>query len=160
MHPRIATALRCLDPSTKRPAWHGAPTLIGVLRGVNAKQALWRPAKNVRCIWQWTLHAAYWEHTVANRLTGDVQPFDRRPTDWPDPPHPADDPAWKSDRKLLKHIHARLVDIVTNFDPEALDRVPPGGEKWTAVELIHGIAEHDLWHTAQVKLIKRLHAVR
>jgi len=33
-NPRIGTALLSIDPTAKRPAWHGCPTALGVLRGL------------------------------------------------------------------------------------------------------------------------------
>ena len=34
LNPRIRTALVSVNPTTKIRAWHGAPTALGVLRGV------------------------------------------------------------------------------------------------------------------------------
>jgi len=32
LDPKIRTALVSVDPTSKRPGWHGAPTPIGLLR--------------------------------------------------------------------------------------------------------------------------------
>lgn len=157
LHPRVAMAIRSLDPGLEHgKAWHGAPTLLGVLRGVTAEAALWRPTPDIRCIWQWTLHAGYWKHAAICRLTGNAMPFPRSPHNWPALPDPADAKAWRRDVKLVADTHRQLVETVAHFPPSRLDKVCPGGKTWTAIQLIHGIAEHDLWHTAQIKLITRL----
>jgi hypothetical protein len=43
LDPRIKNALVSIDPNAKRPAWHGVPMAIGVLRGVSSRVAVWRP---------------------------------------------------------------------------------------------------------------------
>ena len=67
----IPTALDVLiamvDEGFEGKAWHG-PTLRGSLRGVTARQAAWRPAPRRHNIWELTVHAAYWKHTVRRRL--------------------------------------------------------------------------------------------
>jgi hypothetical protein len=159
LDPRIDTALRSIDPSGMRPAWHGAPTLLGVLRGVSAETALWRPVPEQRCIWELALHVAFWENSVACRLSGETPRFRRRSpviSGWCELPDPADDRAWKADVRLVRETHARLVEMVAAFDPKRLDRPAPGTKNRTAITLMHGVAEHDLWHTAQIRLLKRL----
>ena len=47
-------------------------------------------------------------------------------------------------------------DTITHFDPDKLDQ--PAGKQTTrnAIEFIHGVAEHRLYHTAQMEFIKTL----
>lgn len=61
---------------------------------------------------------------------------------------------WKSEIEFIKATHERLVDAVMNFDPGMLDQ--PVGKKTiiNAIEFIHGIAEHSLYHTAQMEMTK------
>jgi hypothetical protein len=49
--------LALYDQAFDRRAWHGTP-LAGALRGVRAKQALWRPRRGRHNIWEIVLHAA------------------------------------------------------------------------------------------------------
>ena len=55
---------------------------------------------------------------------------------------------------ILKY--RRLTEAVIHFDPDKL--VQPVGKQTTrnAIEFIHGVAEHRLYHTAQMDLIKTL----
>ena len=71
--PRIRTALISIDPTSQDPAWHGVPTALGVLRGVSSKVAVWRPYPDANNIREIALHIAFWENSVANRLSGKVQ---------------------------------------------------------------------------------------
>jgi hypothetical protein len=156
--PRIRNALLSMHPTSERPAWHGAPTAVGLLRGVSVETAVWRPyprANNVREI---ALHVAFWENSVANRLAGGATraEFEQRTTGWPTRLETLDAAQWKREVRLVKACQQDLVRSVTTFDPRRLDE--PLGTKSTrpAIEYIHGVAEHSLYHAAQIKMLKTL----
>ena len=81
--------------------------------------------------------------------------FERKPSNWPELPVPADLRAWKRDITLLETEHRKLRDVIRDLPPAALDLRSPKGV-WTNAEEIHGVAAHDLYHTGQIQLIKRL----
>ena len=153
------TLLRTLDPP-RGQAWHGGPTPMGALRGVNAAQARWVPAPRRHSLWELTLHIAYWNYAVRRHLEPDVPAFPRHPANWPAVPDRSDDRAWARDRALLALEHERLVRAIKRFPPGRWNRVPPGGKKWTFGELIVGILAHDVYHTGQMQLLKRLYGRR
>jgi uncharacterized damage-inducible protein DinB len=158
LDPRIRNALVSIDPSTKNPAWHGTPTAIGVLRGVNSTVAVWRPYPDGNNIREIVLHIAFWENSVANRLSGKRVKvgFQQWKTGWVIRCDSIDEEQWKSEVALIKSVHARLAEAVRSFDPDLLDK--PAGKQTTrnAIEFIHGVAEHRLYHTAQMEMIKTL----
>jgi hypothetical protein len=151
----IALLLRILDQAFDQKGWHGT-TLRGALRGVTSDEALWRPGPGRHNIWELTVHAAYWKYVVRRRLAGDpVGSFERKPSNWPAIPDPADTRAWKADIRLLEAEHGRLRQTISTLSPRGLrDRSPKG--VWTNAEEIHGVAAHDLYHTGQIQLIKKL----
>lgn len=153
--PVIALLLEVLDQAFDQKSWHGT-TLRGSLRGLTPAEALWRPAANRHNIWELALHTAYWKYAVRRRLAGEtVGSFDRRPSNWPDLPDPPDIKAWKRDITFLESEHRKLREVVGRLTPAALRLRSPRGV-WTYGEEIHGIAAHDLYHTGQIQLIKRL----
>jgi hypothetical protein len=154
-NPLVALLLRVMDQAYDQKSWHGT-TLRGSLRGLTAEEALWRPGPNRHNIWELTLHAAYWKYIVRRRLAGDsVGSFERKPSNWPDIPQPADSSAWKRDVSFLESEHRKLREIVAGLGAARLTVRSPRGV-WTAAEEIHGVAAHDLYHTGQIQLIKRL----
>lgn len=153
--PRIELLLEILDQAYNRRGWHGT-TLRGALRGVTPAEALWRPGPDRHNVWELTIHAAYWKYAVRRRLAGEASgSFERKPSNWPDIPDPADLKAWKRDTVLLDAEHAKLREVVAGLSPADLERRSPKGV-WTYAEEIHGVAAHDLYHTGQIQLIKRL----
>jgi len=153
--PRIDLLLEVLDQAFDQKGWHGT-TLRGSLRGVTEEEALWRPAPGRHNIWELTLHTAYWKYAVRRRLAGDaLGSFDRKPSNWPEIPDPADIKAWKRDVAFLESEHRKLREVVQGLSVADLARRSPKGI-WTSAQEIHGIAAHDLYHTGQIQLIKRL----
>jgi uncharacterized damage-inducible protein DinB len=158
LDPRIKTALISIHPTTRNPAWHGCPTALGVLRGVSPAVAVWRPYPGANNIREIALHIAFWENSVANRISGKIflVGFRQRKTGWALMLDTIDEKQWKNEIDLIKATHGRLVQAVISFDPVLLDQ--PVGKRTTriAVELLHGVAEHSLYHTAQIEMIKTL----
>jgi hypothetical protein len=153
--PLIELLLEVLDQAFDRKGWHGT-TLRGSLRGLTPMQALWRPAKGRHNIWELTLHTAYWKYAVRRRLAGDaIGSFERKPSNWPEVPDPADIRTWKRDVSFLESEHRKLREMVQGMSVADLARRSPKGV-WTSAQEIHGIAAHDLYHTGQIQLIKRL----
>jgi hypothetical protein len=158
LDPRIKTALISINPTTRNPAWHGCPTALGVLRGINSAVAVWRPYPGANNIREIALHIAFWENSVANRIGGKnvLVGFKQRKTGWALMMDSIDEKQWKNEISMIKISHGRLVEAVMNFDSSKLDQ--PFG-KYTsrnAVEVLHGVAEHSLYHTAQMEMIKTL----
>jgi hypothetical protein len=153
--PRIELLLEVVDQAFDQRGWHGT-TLRGSLRGVTSEEALWRPAPGRHNIWELTVHTAYWKYAVRRRLThAATGSFARKPSNWPAVPDPADAAAWKRDIRLLEGEHRLLRDTVRAMLPAQLDELSPQGV-WTMAEEIHGVAAHDLYHTGQIQLIKKL----
>jgi len=157
MHPRTESLLFLLQQGWGPRAWHGT-ALKGAVRGVTAKEALWRPGPGRHNIWELVLHMAYWKYAVARRISGwDRGSFPREGSDWIRISDPSEK-AWKADVKLLHAQHAALVKAVKSLPPSRLGA--RDGSKWTHAEQIAGAAAHDLYHTGQVQLIKKLAASR
>jgi uncharacterized damage-inducible protein DinB len=153
--PRIELLLEMLDQAFDHKGWHGT-TLRGSLRGVSTDEALWRPAAGRHNIWELALHTAYWKYAVRRRLNGEATAsFARKPSNWPDLPSVSDAAAWKRDVAYLDQEHLLLREAIRTLPaPRLAERSPKG--VWTNAEEIHGVAAHDLYHTGQIQLIKRL----
>ncbi|MEZ4413610.1 MAG: DinB family protein [Gemmatimonadales bacterium] len=144
-------------PIAGRGSWHGGPTVVGALRGVSVRQALWRPAPGRHSIWELALHIAYWHHVITQRLRGTArEPFPRCPADWPAVPARATEADWKADRALIRAAHLEVAATIRAVPPSQYGRRPSGNRKWTFGETILGAAQHEAYHTGQIQLLKRL----
>jgi hypothetical protein len=152
----LALITRTLQP-LRGQAWHGGPTPVGAVRGVDAALARWRPARGRHTIWELALHIAYWNYAVRRRLLRTPIPrFPRSPANWPATPRPADEAAWAADQALLAREHRLLVEVVQDFPPARLNRRAGTRKRWTYGDLVLGITVHDAYHVGQIQLLKRL----
>ena len=163
--PAVALLLRLLDESYRKSAWQG-PNLKGSLRGVDASQAAWRPAPGRHNVWELVVHAAYWKYAVRRMLTGEKKGgFALKGSNWFERPVAArsrarqdaatSDVAWRDDLALLESEHRRLRDAVAGLKDSDLRRRPPGSKRTTDA-LVYGVASHDVYHTGQIQVLKRL----
>lgn len=142
----IDVLLANLDEAYEKKAWHG-PNLRGALRGLRTEEVVWRPGRARHNIWELIAHAAYWKYAVRRRLTGEKRgAFPLKGSNFFASPAAVDDKAWRELVAMLDAEHRRLREVISAL--KGLD----GKQR----RLIAGIAAHDLYHTGQIQLIKRL----
>jgi uncharacterized damage-inducible protein DinB len=140
-------------------AWHGSP-LKKNLEGITAEQAARRPANGAHSIWELVLHAAGWRREVARRATG--QPSGEPPEgDWPEIGEPT--PArWQAALQALDASHRELAQVVRGMTDQQLlqptndPRNPPLGTGVSYYELLHGIVQHDAYHSGQIAIARKV----
>ena len=151
----IDLLLAVLDDAYAGKSWQG-PNLKGSMRGLSAEQAAWRPGPRRHNIWELVMHAAYWKYTVKRRLLNEKRgSFPLNGSNWFAPPLRLRDTEWKEARQLLDRIHQSLRLAIAALDPDDLDKPIPGG-RYPCAKILYGVAAHDVYHTGQINLIKRL----
>lgn len=138
-----------LDEAYEKRAWHGT-NLRGSLRGVTAAEAARRIGRGRHNIYELTLHAAYWKYAVRRRLTGEKRgSFVLKGSNWFPTPGGLDEGAWRKAVRLLDGEHRQLRAVVAALtDADLRDA--------KKLRLVYGIAAHDLYHTGQIQVVKRL----
>jgi uncharacterized damage-inducible protein DinB len=155
VHSDIRLLLNLIDQAYEKKAWHG-PNLRGSLRGLTAAQAAWRPEPQRRSIAEIVLHAAYWKYIVRRRLRGDKRgSFELKGSNWFPVPAPLTETTWRQYLQLLERAHRDMRAVVAELPHQRLGD-KPGGSKVSNAAIISGIAAHDLYHTGQIQLLKRL----
>ena len=153
--PKIALLLGEIERAFDGTAWHG-PNLMSSLRGIGPKEAAWRPGPERHNIWELVVHAAYWKYRTRRYLTDEPpRSFGVPGSNFPPRPVEETRKAWDADLELLRGWHARLLEAVAAFDPARL--LEKTGTKRISFEmLISGVAAHDVYHSGQISLLKRL----
>jgi len=152
----ISILLTIIDQAYDHKSWHGT-NLRGSIRGLKAADAALRPSPNRHNIWEIVVHAAYWKYVVRRRLLNEPRGsfpligsnWFKRPTD------DENEATWNADLALLKNAHKGLRDAIEHLRPRDLSYTPKSS-KVSNLELITGIAAHDLYHAGQIQLLKRL----
>jgi uncharacterized damage-inducible protein DinB len=154
----IARIVDQLEREHAGDPWHGSPLAV-ILEGVSHTQAAARPIAGGHSIWELVLHIAAWKNEVRHRLSG-AAAAEPREGDWP---HVGDPTAgrWVQAREQLELAHRLLVSAVKEF-PEATLFTPTNdprrqdpGLSQTYYELLHGLVQHDVYHSGQIAILKR-----
>lgn len=151
----IHQLLQIIEESFDKHAWHGT-NLRGSIRGLTVEQASWRPSPARHNIWEVLVHCAYWKYIVRRRILGEKKgSFPLNGSNWFERPTERMEKAWREDIQLLEDTHQRLRNAIAGLKSSDLKK-KPFGSKWTNRQTISGIASHDLYHTGQIQLLKRL----
>ena len=140
-----------LERAFEGEAWHG-PSVLEIMNGISSQQAAARPFDSIHSIWEIVLHIAAWERAVLRRLNGDRAQL---PTeeDWPLVAATSDE-AWEQTKQALKQGHDILRSAIANVDESRLDEPIVEGLASVYVTL-HGIVQHDLYHSGQIAILKK-----
>lgn len=148
MNNQILLAL--LDEAYSKKTWHG-PNLQQALKGVTAKQAAWRPARQRHNIWEEALHAAYWKYAARRRIEGGKRgSFPLKGSNFFARPEKgkASEAHWRADLRILENEHRALVEAVRKVLKS------PAVQKY--LRTLYGVAFHDVYHAGQIRLLRRL----
>jgi hypothetical protein len=157
VNPRVDLLVKALDQAYDHKSWHGT-VLRGSLRGITAEQAAWRPAAGRHNVWELAVHAAYWKYSVLRRLRRETEEirFPLPGSNWfPMPSGEPSEKAWKADLAILAGLHRRLRAAVAELADADLDKIPEGS-KTKIVDLVLGVAYHDVYHAGQIQILKRM----
>ena len=132
-------------------AWHG-PALLELLADVDAATAAAKPLPDVHSIWELVLHVAVWDAVACRRLAGEkCQP--EGIGNFPVVPKPTEG-AWRKAVTHAKRAHDVLVKTVATLPESRLrERVP--GKKYDFYHMLHGVAQHELYHAGQIAILKK-----
>ncbi|MGC2475412.1 MAG: DinB family protein [Candidatus Sulfotelmatobacter sp.] len=133
-------------------AWHG-PSLLELLEDVDAPTAAAKPIADVHSIWELILHIAVWDNSGMVRLAGKkYQPTGT--ANFPLVPSKPTEAAWRKAVAETKRTHEKLVKTVATLPESRLrDRVP--GKRYDFYHMLHGIAQHELYHAGQIAILKK-----
>ncbi|MBD2723292.1 DinB family protein [Hymenobacter armeniacus] len=159
--PEIPRLLDQLRRAFDGDPWCG-PSLLTNLEGVTAAQAAQRPIKNGHSIWEIVVHLAGWTAIVRRRIAADkpLQPGDAE--DWPALPADLTEASWQAALAALRTAQEQLLAFLETMPEADLDRTigatfePPQGGSYTAYQMLHGVAQHYLYHAGQIVLLRKL----
>ena len=126
--------------------------MLELLEDVNAAAAAARPLPDVHSIWELVLHVAVWDDAALRRIDGKKW----QPTGLANFP-PMSKPTeaeWRKAVAATKRTHDRLVKTVAALpDARLRERVP--GKRYDFYHMLHGVAQHELYHAGQIAILKK-----
>ena len=132
-------------------AWHG-PAVMELVKDVDAVTAAAKPLADIHSIWELLLHIEAWDRAGLIRLSGKKCQM-KGEKNFPPVTTPTDE-AWRETVTRVKGTHDELVKTVAALRrPRLLDQVP--GKKYDFYHMLHGIAQHELYHAGQIAILKK-----
>src|SRR3954470_12451343 len=140
--------------------WHG-PSRAQVLADVTVEEAVRRPSAQGNGIWALVLHMQAWTREVARRVR---EGGPREPAEGDFPPVPAAPTAqaWRETLAALEQAHAEVISALRSTTAAKLDErvgmtggAPGAGPTYRV--MLHGLAQHDAYHTGQIAILKRIY---
>lgn len=138
--------------------WHGSP-LTSILKGITAAQAASRPIGSAHSIWELVLHMTAWKNEVRKRLGG-APAGEPEEGDWPAVGAPTE-AHWHQALARLDRAHRDLVGAIRVlaeaklFEPTKDPRNRETGVGVSHYVLLHGIVQHDVYHSGQVAVLRK-----
>lgn len=135
--------------------WHGQ-NILQTLENVSFEIAAAYPIEGGHCIWDYLLHIINWREFAVKALLRD-EPYVielNTDKDWT-PISDFSEKAWEKAIELYKKSTDDLSIAILNIDDNRLEEIVPGHE-YTFYTLLHGVIQHDIYHSGQIVLLKKM----
>lgn len=143
-----------LHSVTYQKPWFGT-SLEKILTGITAKQAAARPIENAHTIWELVQHMINWRIYVIKNLTEGKYSIE---IDSEQDFTTITDTSIENWKRTMDEFYAttqQLVDAINAFDVALLQENLPV-RPFSHYALFHGIIHHDIYHTGQIAILKKL----
>ena len=137
--------------------WAG-PSLLATLADLPAAQAAHYPVGNAHSMWEIVRHFMAWADVAGRRPVANTQLQISDQEDLPTQPAEAD---WQAALFALRVAHEQLLGVAAPLNDAALARPisaifgAPQGPGATAYVMLHGVAQHYLYHAGQLALLRK-----
>jgi uncharacterized damage-inducible protein DinB len=149
----VERIINLLNASFHGGAWHG-PSVLELTKGLSVKQAAFK-AGNIHTISEIIYHITSWRIFVLKRLQGDDKyNIEDDKKNWG---NFAKIDAFELETLMMELTLSQdeLVKELEKKEDDFLDLIVPGSE-YTYYTLIQGVIQHDIYHSGQIAIIKKL----
>ena len=143
------------DTYESEEAWYG-PSVVEALRDVTPKMAEARISPNTNSIAEIAYHMTTWRIFAVRKIQGDAE-FDvkSKDKDWKKFPI-VDEFEWEAIQMELSLSQEELISELEKIEDDSfLEEFVPG-RNYSYYTMIHGVIQHDIYHTGQIGLIKKV----
>jgi len=154
MNTEVTRIQKLLKRNWDGPMWHGN-TISETLKDINWQKAFQKPAGFSHNIYEYVKHMSCWRKFVIEYLkennTYSVEINSE--TDWITKYDPTE-ASWQEALNELNATQTELLTLFEKFTDEKLDETV-AGKKFSWYVMIHGLVHHDIYHSAQIALLKK-----
>ena len=156
MAPGIARISDQLRRAIDGEAWHG-PSVMEILKGVNASTAAAHPIPGAHSIWELLHHITAWTRAIRLRINGQAVELSGD-TDFP-PVTDNSEAAWQTAILSFRDVQTELLTKLKSVSNEQLGAMVPGRD-YTYLFMFDGLVQHHLYHAGQMALLKKAAALK
>lgn len=149
---RIASMFKVVNHTTP---WHGS-SIKEIVDDITAQEAATKVISDGHSIWEIVEHLICWRNFVINNLSKN-QSFQiqlNTEADWPKIADTSES-NWTNTIDRLNHSTGELMSTMLRFKNSLLDEFLPERE-YSYYALLHGIIQHDIYHSGQISLLKKI----
>lgn len=134
--------------------WHG-DNVITCLAGVSAEMAAAKPHNLNHSIAEIICHMTAWRYFVVEKMKGNAT-YEVWNTElnWREI-NSLNEGEWHSIQKSLRKSQIQLLELIEQMQ-EPMLAAPVEGRKYNFRLMLQGIAQHDIYHSGQIVIIKKL----
>ncbi len=154
MSTETARITKLLKRNWDGPMWHGG-NLKEILEGITWEKAFHKPAWSAHNIYELVSHMLCWRRFVLEYLNGstDYSVELNSETDWITQ-YEHSELNWLNLLAEIEKNQNEIVNAFENFSEAKLEELVPG-KKFNWYVLVHGYVHHDIYHSAQISLLKK-----
>ncbi|KFM95559.1 DinB family protein [Bacillus clarus] len=150
---RMESLLQNWDFCYDKEDWY--PPLADALKTLTAEQADWRPAgEHSNTIWETVEHLIFYKKRLLKRITGEESQYPEGLTN-EDTFAVASktESDWEATQNRLKSVHLGIRERITNLNVDQLQALVTNRplDEW-----LNSLILHDVYHTGQIILIRKL----
>lgn len=155
MQNEISRLIEMFRSAAHGKTWHGQ-SVWETLQNISAEEAASHPIPESHSIWDYLLHLINWrEYTVRTLLDDEPYIVDlNTEKDWTTITDFSQE-AWESALELYKKSTDELSEAIKTIDDSKLEEVV-WEHKFTFYTLLHGVIQHDIYHSGQIVLLKKM----
>ncbi|MES2621877.1 MAG: DinB family protein [Bacteroidota bacterium] len=145
---------KLLKRNWEGPMWHGGD-LKEILEGITWEKAFQKSGNSSHNVYELVKHMCCWRKFVIEHLKGNTSYSVElnSETDWI-VQYEQSEVSWKRALEELEANQTELGKAFENFPEEKLDELVPG-KKFNWYVIIHGCVHHDIYHSAQISILKK-----
>jgi hypothetical protein len=154
MATEIIRIRKMLEANWDGETWYGA-NLKSTLSGIDAQKAFSKPGAGSHNIYELVMHLYCWKKFVAELVKGNTgyQVEINSEVDWP-VHYETTEAKWNLALSILADAQTELMEGLNGFEDSRLGEIVPG-RSFNWYVLLHGVLHHDIYHSAQISILKK-----
>lgn len=138
------------------PMWYGT-TIRKTLKDISWEKAFYKPAAFSHNVYEYVKHMSCWRKYVVEYLKGNhtYSVEINSESDWITK-YEVSELSWLQALGELEATQTELIEVFEGFTDDRLEETVPGN-KYNWYVMLHGLVHHDIYHSAQIAILKKQH---